>query len=71
MVTVAGNPDETILLYVYRSAENPSNMIDSSADGSQSTSETDYTLLEGERVLFVWTGGTGVATINITGEINY
>jgi len=71
LVTAGGRSDENILLYVYRNSESPANLLDSSTEGGQSTSETDISLLEGERLMFVWTGGTGGATMNITGEIKY
>jgi len=67
-------------LLVYRNSALPSNLIDSTYDAGQATSETDFTLLEGETLVCQWSlldsngdpvGANQIATIVITGEINY
>lgn len=73
LVTTAGAPGDFVRLMVYRNFEAASSALDSTYQGAQATSETDITLLEGERLLFKWTNGTPgqPATIAISGEILY
>lgn len=72
-VTTAGAPGDKIMLTIYRNAILPGNIIDSTYQGAQATSETDILLLEGERLIAEWTGGTAGqnATLVITGEERY
>lgn len=72
-VTTAGAPGDSVMLTLYRNSDLPGNVIDSTYQGVQATSETDITLLEGERLIAIWTGGSPgtIATLNITGEEHY
>lgn len=41
---------------VYRNSEAVSNLVDSTYDGNQNTSNTDITIENGEAIIGVWTG---------------
>ncbi len=58
-------------LRVYRNVETPSTLVDSTYSGNSATSETNLDVRVGERLLFVWSGGTtdAIATIVISGEV--
>jgi len=57
-------------LDVYRNSETPSQMVDGTYTAEQNVSETDIGLRSGEKLVFVWSGGTpnSIATIILTGE---
>lgn len=73
MVTNAGLSNDFITLIVYRNFATPTNILDSTKAGVQATSETDLNLLEGEKMIFAWAGGTPntPAIMIVNGEIYY
>jgi hypothetical protein len=55
---------------VYLGSPSPGAMVDSTYSGNRDTSDTKHTVIGGETITCVWTGGTpgAVATIRITGQ---
>lgn len=68
-------------LWVYRNMITPSSLIDSTTSADQATSETNFTLYEGEQLICNWelqdANGNPIvapgqnATIVVTGTVNY
>lgn len=73
LVTTAGQIGDFVRLAVYRNFASDSSIIDSTYQGAEATSETDFLLLEGEQLVCVWTNGTPntFATINVSGDIRF
>lgn len=71
MVTTAGQPGDFVRLTLYRNFVAATSIIDSTFQGAQATSETDFSLLEGERLVAVWSGGTPAspAILVVSGDI--
>lgn len=72
VTTTNSTEQNSSLLRVYRNTETPSQLQDSTFLGDSDSSETDIAIRSGERMVFVWTGGTpgSTATIILSGDID-
>jgi hypothetical protein len=72
LMTTTSNSSTDCQLRVYRNLESNGAMIDSTYAGRQATSQCDYILRGGEKIVAVWTKGDigATSTIRLEGTIS-